>query len=41
LQSEVLLGVLDDPKFHPCPLLKEYVPAGRLGRKSGRGFYKY
>ncbi len=28
-------------KFKPCPLLKQYVDAGWLGRKSGRGFYKY
>ena len=28
-----------DPKYAPCPLLRQYVPAGRLGRKSGRGFY--
>lgn len=32
---------LGDPKFRPCPLLRQYVDAGWLGRKSGRGFYKY
>lgn len=30
-----------DPKFRPCPLLRRYVDAGWLGRKSGRGFYEY
>jgi 3-hydroxybutyryl-CoA dehydrogenase len=30
-----------DPKSAPCPLLRQYVQAGRLGRKSGRGFYDY
>jgi 3-hydroxybutyryl-CoA dehydrogenase len=28
-------------KFRPCPLLRQYVKAGRLGRKSGQGVYKY
>jgi 3-hydroxybutyryl-CoA dehydrogenase len=32
---------LGDLKFRPCPLLRQYVEAGRLGRKSGRGFYTY
>src|SRR4051794_1196310 len=38
---EVLHGGLGDPKYAPCPLLRQYVQAGRLGRKSGRGFYSY
>jgi 3-hydroxybutyryl-CoA dehydrogenase len=38
---EVLHDGLGDPKFAPCPLLRQYVQAGRLGRKSGRGFYTY
>lgn len=38
---EVLHQDLGDPKFRPCPLLRRYVDAGRLGRKSGRGFYVY
>ena len=38
---EVLHEGLGDPKYAPCPLLRQYVTAGRLGRKSGRGFYEY
>src|SRR5207244_4788156 len=38
---EVLHRGLGDPKYAPCPLLRQYVQAGRLGRKSGRGFYTY
>jgi 3-hydroxybutyryl-CoA dehydrogenase len=38
---DVLHEGLGDPKYAPCPLLRQYVAAGRLGRKSGRGFYAY
>jgi 3-hydroxybutyryl-CoA dehydrogenase len=38
---EVLHEGFGDPKYAPCPLLRQYVQAGRLGRKSGRGFYEY
>ena len=38
---DVLHGGLGDPKYAPCPLLRQYVQAGRLGRKSGQGFYAY
>jgi 3-hydroxybutyryl-CoA dehydrogenase len=45
---DTLLAVMDtlhqgfnDPKYRPAPLLREMVDAGRLGRKSGRGFYEY
>jgi len=38
---EVLEEGLGDEKYAPCPLLQEHVEAGRLGRKSGRGFYAY
>ncbi len=38
---EVLFAGFKDPKYRPCPLLKKYVDAGYLGKKSGRGFYTY
>ncbi len=37
----VLHAGLGNPKYAPCPILRQYVAAGRLGRKSGRGFYDY
>jgi 3-hydroxybutyryl-CoA dehydrogenase len=46
--NDVMLGVLDvlydgfrDPKFRAAPLLRQMVTAGHLGRKAGRGFYRY
>lgn len=38
---EVLYEGFNDSKYRPCPLLRKYVAAGWLGRKSGRGFYVY
>jgi 3-hydroxybutyryl-CoA dehydrogenase len=45
---DVCLAILDvmreglgDPKYRPCPLLRRMVAAGRLGRKTGHGFYMY
>ena len=38
---EVLHSGLGDDRYAPCPLLREHVEAGRLGRKSGQGFYEY
>ena len=38
---EVLRDGLGDEKYEPCPLLREHVAAGRLGRKTGQGFYSY
>jgi 3-hydroxybutyryl-CoA dehydrogenase len=38
---ETLYNGFKDPKYRPCPLLRKYVEAGWLGKKSGRGFYEY
>ena len=38
---EVLHDGLGDSKYRPCPLLRRMVAAGHLGKKSGRGFYRY
>ena len=39
--AEVLQRGLGDDKYRPCPLLRQYVDAGWLGKKAGRGFYRY
>jgi 3-hydroxybutyryl-CoA dehydrogenase len=38
---EVLQEGLGDDRYGPCPLLREHVEHGRLGRKAGRGFFEY
>lgn len=39
--AEVLFRGLGEDKYRPCPLLRQYVDAGWLGKKTGRGFYRY
>src|SRR5262249_27445031 len=39
--AEVMHNGLGDPKYRPCPLLRQYVDAGWLGQKTGRGFHVY
>ena len=38
---EVLFNGFSDSKYRPCPLLRRYVEAGWLGRKTAKGFYTY
>lgn len=38
---ETLHNGFGDPKYRPCPLIQQLVAAGRLGKKSGKGFYEY
>ena len=38
---ETLFAGFNDSKYRPCPLLRKYVEAGWLGKKTGRGFYEY